>query len=65
MNRQGKDIKVTFVSLDLHAGMFTVECIEYENTLFSFFHIFINVSPNFNLDSRIWVHRLAASHVLC
>ena len=64
VNRRGKDIKVTFASLDLHAGRFTVECTEYRNTLFSYFDIFIYVSSNFTLDSRLWVHRLAASHLL-
>ena len=64
VNRRGKDIKVTFVSLDHHAGRFTVECNKYGNTLFSYFDIFRYVSSNFTLDSRLWVYRLAASHLL-
>ena len=65
VNTRGKDIKVTFTSLGLHAGRFTVECAEYKNTLFLYFDIFIYVSSTFTLDSRLWVHRLAASHLLC
>ena len=64
VNRRGKDIQVTFASLDLHAGRFTIECTEYRNTLFSYFDIFIYVSSIFTLDSRLWVHGLAASHLL-
>ena len=64
VNRRRKDIKATFASLGLHARRFTVEYTEYGNTLFSYFDIFIYVSSNFTLDSRLWVHRLAASHLL-
>ena len=53
VNRPRKDIQITFVSFGLHAGRFTGECTEYENMLFSYFDIFINVSANFTLDSRI------------
>ena len=53
MNRPRKDIQITFVSFRLHAGRFTVECTEYENKLFAYFDIFIYVSSNFTLDSRI------------
>ena len=53
VNRQRKDIKLTFVSFYLHAGRFTVKCEEYENTLFSYFDFFIHISSNFTLDSRI------------
>ena len=35
VNRQRKDTKVKFLSFDLHAGRFTVECTGYGNTLFS------------------------------
>ena len=48
-----KDIKVTLVSLSLHAERFTVECREYGNMLFSYFEIFIYVSSNFTFDSMI------------
>ena len=50
VNRHRKDIKVCF---GLHAGRFTVECTKNGNTLFSYFDIFICVSSNFTLDSRI------------
>ena len=53
MNRRRKDIKVTFVCFDLHVGTFTVEFTEYENRLFSYFGIFIYISSNFTLDSKI------------
>ena len=58
VNRRGvnirrEDIKVTFVSFRLHVRRITVECTEYGNTLFSHFDIFIYVSLNFTLDSRI------------
>ena len=53
MHRRRKDIKVTFVSFGLHAGRFTVEVKEHGNALFSYFDIFIYVSSNFTLDSRI------------
>ena len=52
-NSWRKYIKVTFASFDLHAQMFKAECIEYGSTLFSYFGIFICVSSNFTLDSRI------------
>ena len=53
VNRRRKAIQVTFVSFGLHAWRFTVECTEYGNTLFSYFDIFISVSSNFTLNSRI------------
>ena len=53
LNRWRKDIKVTLVTFGLHAGRFTVECAEYENTLFSYFDIFIYFPSNFALDSTI------------
>ena len=53
VNRQRKDIKVTFVSFSFHSGRFTVICKEYGNKLFSNFGIFICVSSNFTLYSRI------------
>ena len=53
VNIRRKDIKVKIVSFGLHARRFTVECTEYGNALFSYFYIFIYVSPNFTLDSRI------------
>ena len=53
VNIRRKDIKVTFLSLRLHAQRFTVECTKYGNALFSYFDIFIYVSSNFTLDSRI------------
>ena len=56
VNRRRKDIKVRFVSFGVHAGRFTVECTEYENTLFSDFDILIYVSSNFTLDLRITEH---------
>ena len=53
VHRRRKDIKVTFVSFGLHTGRFSVVCKEYGNTLFSYYDIFIYVSSNFTLDSRI------------
>ena len=59
VNRRRKDIKVTFVSFGVHAGRFTAECTEYENTLLTNkqdFDILIYVSSNFTLDLRITEH---------
>ena len=56
VNRRRKDIKVIFVSFSLHSGRFTVECKEYGNKVFSYFDIFMYVSSNFTLDSRIAKH---------
>ena len=53
VNRRRKDIKVTFVSFGLHAGRFRVERTEHGNKLFLYFDIFIYVSLNFILGSRI------------
>ena len=46
-----------------HAGRFTVECTGYGNVLFSYFDIFIYVSSNFTLNSRIpeYLH----CHIVC
>ena len=48
-----RNIKVTFVSFSFLLGRFTIICKEYGNKLFSYFNIFICVSSNFTLDSRI------------
>ena len=53
VNRRRKDIKVTFVFFSFHSGRFPVIYKEYGNKLFSYFDIFIYVSSNFTLDSRI------------
>ena len=53
LNRQRKDIELTFVSFSLHSGRFRVKCKEYGNKLFSYFDIFIYLLLNFTLDSRI------------
>ena len=53
VNRRRKDIKVKFVTFSFHSGRFTVICKEYGNKLFSYFDIFIYLSSNFTLDSRI------------
>ena len=53
VNRLRKDIKVTFVFFSFHSGRFPVIYKEYGNKLFSYFDIFIYVSSNFTLDSRI------------
>ena len=67
VNRRRKDIKVTFVSFGLHAGMFTVECTEYGSTLFfvlTFSYKFRLILFGFK-DYRIFAvsYRLAASHL--
>ena len=76
VTRPRKDITVTFVSSGFHAGRFTVECTEYDDEydmmnmiwmyrkLFSYYDIFMYLSSNFTLDLRLWIHRLAASHLL-
>ena len=76
VTRRRKDITVTFVSSGFHAGRFTVECTEYDDEydmmnmiwmyrkLFSYYDIFMYLSSNFTLDLRLWIHRLAASHLL-
>ena len=48
-----RNIKVTFVSFSFLLGRFTIICKEYGNKLFSYLNIFICVSSNFTLDSRI------------
>ena len=63
VNRWRKDIKVTFVSLGLHAWRFTVECAEYGNTISSYFVIFIYVSSNFALDSSIAIAEYLQCHI--